>query len=89
MASNKSSSKTPPCIEVRTLPIPRQRVETILTIDKRCYVNHKAGKVEKRIRVSIFRKESCSVEMDLDKAIEVFKRGIALAEEIKAGVYSK
>ena len=87
MASNKSSMKKPPCIEVHSLPIPRQRMETTLTIDKRCYPNRKDGTVEKRIRISVFRKDCRSVEMDLDKAIEIFKQGIALAEEIKTGIY--
>ena len=79
MASNKSSMKKPPCIEVHSLPIPRQRMEATLTIDKRCYPNRKDGTVEKRIRISVFRKDC--------RSVEIFKQGIALAEEIKTGIY--
>lgn len=73
----------PPCIEIASLPIPHARQDTTLTIDKRCYVNRHNDDVEKRVRISIFKKDSRSVELDLDDAIFIFERGIELAKALK------
>ena len=77
----------PPCIEIGTLLIPHARQETTLTIDRRCYVSRKSDEVEKRVRISIFKKDARSVELNLDDAIFIFEQGIALAKAMKAADY--
>ncbi len=77
----------PPCIEIGTLPIPHARQETTLTIDRRCYVSRNSDEVEKRVRISIFKKDARSVELNLDDAIFIFEQGIALAKAMKAADY--
>ena len=83
MASDKFSPQAPACIEMKSIPIPHQKMEGTVTIDRRCYVNRKKDAVEKRIRISIFKKTSYAVELNLDDAIAFFKQGIELAEKTK------
>ena len=77
-----------PCIEKTSLPVPHSHSLATITIDKRCYVNRKAPEnTEKRIRITVFKKDARSVELSLDDAIALFEQGIALANAMKTQNY--
>lgn len=69
-------------IEKRSEVIPRQQYDSTISVDHRYYKNN--CNQQRRVRISIYRKNSLAVELLPDDAIKFFKEGIAYAEALKA-----
>ena len=69
-------------IEARSRVIPGSKLDGVIEIDKRFYTRPSRVK-ESRVRISIYRKNSMSVELSPDEAIEFFKAGLEYSEALK------
>lgn len=69
-------------IEARSRVIPGSKLDGIIEVDKRFYTRSSKIK-ERRVRISIYRKSSMSVELSPEEAVEFFKAGLEYSEALK------
>lgn len=69
-------------IEARSRVIPGSKVDGIIEVDKRFYKRASTVK-ERRIRISIYRKNSMSVELSPEEAIEFCKAGLEYSQALQ------